>query len=116
MNANAARAADEMHAGAGYIVIVLAVLGLVAVIVAQIWLARTFKRRINVGMLASAVVLLLIVIGSLVAVLQLRGALNDISHRKPGRGQHCRRHPDRGEQRQVEREPNADRPRIGTVV
>lgn len=79
VNANAARAADEMHAGAGYIVIVLAVLGLVAVIVAQIWLARTFKRRINVGMLASAVVLLLIVIGSLVAVLQLRGALNDIS-------------------------------------
>ena len=79
MSANAARAADEMQAGAGYIVLVLAVLGLGAVIAAQIWLARTFKRTINVGMVASAAVLLLIVIGSLVAVLQLRGALNEIS-------------------------------------
>ncbi|HEX7211946.1 MAG TPA: hypothetical protein VF241_13565 [Propionibacteriaceae bacterium] len=79
VSANAARAADEMKAGAGYIVLVLAVLGLGAVIAAQIWLARTFKRTINVGMVASAAVLLIIVIGSLVAVLQLRGALNEIS-------------------------------------
>jgi hypothetical protein len=79
INANAARAADEMQADAGYIVIVLAALGLAAVIAAQIWLARTFKRTINVGMVASAAVLLLMVIGSLVAVLQLRGALNEIS-------------------------------------
>jgi hypothetical protein len=79
VSANAARAADEMQAGAGYIVLVLAALGLAAVIAAQIWLARTFKRTINVGMMASAAVLLLMVIGSLVAVLQLRGALNEIS-------------------------------------
>jgi hypothetical protein len=79
VSANAARAADEMKAGAGYIVLVLAVLGLGAVIAAQIWLARTFKRTINVGMVASAAVLLIMVIGSLVAVLQLRGALNEIS-------------------------------------
>jgi hypothetical protein len=79
VSANAARAADEMQAGTGYIVLVLAVLGLGAVIAAQIWLARTFKRTINVGMMASAAVLLLIVIGSLVAVLQLGGALNQIS-------------------------------------
>jgi len=79
VSANTARAADEMRAGAGYIVLVLALLGLGAVVAAQIWLARTFKRTINVGMVASAAVLLLIVIGSLVAVLQLRGALNEIS-------------------------------------
>ena len=79
VTANAARAADEMRAGAGFIVLVLAVLGLAGVIVAQLWLARTFKRTINVGMVASAAVLLLIVIGSLVAVLQLRSALNEIS-------------------------------------
>ena len=79
VSANTARAADEMQAGAGYIVLVLALLGLGAVVAAQIWLARTFKRTINVGMVASAAVLLLIVIGSLVAVLQLRGALNEIS-------------------------------------
>ena len=79
VSANAARAAEEMRAGAGFIVLVLAVLGLAGVIVAQLWLARTFKRTINVGMVASAAVLLLIVIGSLVAVLQLRSALNEIS-------------------------------------
>jgi hypothetical protein len=79
VSANAGRAADEMKAGAGYIVLVLAVLGLGAVIVAQIWLARTFKRTINVGMVAGAAVLLLIVIGSLVAVLQLHSSLNEIS-------------------------------------
>jgi hypothetical protein len=79
VSANAARAAEEMHAGAGFIVLVLALLGLAGVIVAQIWLARAFKRTINVGMVASAAVLLLIVIGSLVAVLQLRSALNEIS-------------------------------------
>jgi len=78
-SANASRAADEMHAGPGFIVLVIALLGLGAVIAGQIWLARKFRRKINVGMLASAAVLLLIVIGSLVAVLQLRSALKEIS-------------------------------------
>jgi len=79
VSANASRAADEMHAGPGFIVLVIALLGLGAVIAGQIWLARKFRRKINVGMLASAAVLLLIVIGSLVAVLQLRSALKEIS-------------------------------------
>jgi hypothetical protein len=79
VGANATRAADEMHAGAGVLILVLALIGLAGVIVGQIWLARRFKRRINVGMLASAIVLLVIVIGSLIAVLQLRGALKEIS-------------------------------------
>jgi len=76
---NAARATDEMNAGAGYIVLGIALLGLVAVIVAQIWLARRFKRKINVGMLASSIVLLVLVIGSLIVVLQLRSSLQEIS-------------------------------------
>jgi hypothetical protein len=79
VGANATRAAKEMHAGAGVLIIVLALIGLAGVIVSQIWLARRFKRRINVGMLASAIVLLVVVIGSLIAVLQLRGALKEIS-------------------------------------
>ena len=58
---------------------VIALLGLGGVIVGQMWLARRFRRTINVGMLASAAVLLLIVIGSLIAVLQLRSALDQIS-------------------------------------
>src|SRR4029450_3837649 len=69
VNANAARAADEMKAGAGYVVFVLALLGLGAVIAAQIWLARRFKRKINVGMLASSVVLFVLAVGSLILLL-----------------------------------------------
>ncbi len=68
-----------MHAGAGFLVVIIALLGLAGVIVGQVWLARRFRRKINVGMLASAGVLLLIVIASLIAVLQLRSALDQIS-------------------------------------
>ena len=79
VSANATRAADEMDAGAGFLVVIIALLGLGGVIVGQIWLARKFRRKINVGMLATAGVLLLIVIASLIAVLQLRSALDQIS-------------------------------------
>lgn len=79
VSANAARATDEMKAGAGYIVLVIALLGLGGVIAAQVWLARRFKRKINVGMLASSIVLLVLVIGSLIVVLQLRSSLQEIS-------------------------------------
>lgn len=79
VNANAARAADEMKAGAGYVVFILALLGLGAVIAAQIWLARRFKRKINVGMLASSVVLFVLAVGSLILLLQLSSALKEIS-------------------------------------
>lgn len=79
VSANATRATDEMKAGAGYIVLVIALLGLGGVIAAQVWLARRFKRKINVGMLASSIVLLMLVIGSLIVVLQLRSSLQEIS-------------------------------------
>ena len=79
VSANAARATDEMKAGAGYIVLFIALLGLGGVIAAQVWLARRFKRKINVGMLASSIVLLVLVIGSLIVVLQLRSSLQEIS-------------------------------------
>ena len=79
VSANAARATDEMKAGAGYVVLVIALLGLGGVIAAQVWLARRFKRKINVGMLASSIVLLVLVIGSLIVVLQLRSSLQEIS-------------------------------------
>ena len=79
VNANAARATDEMKAGAGYIVLVVTFVGLVGVIIAQVWLARRFRRTFNVGMLASSIVLFILVVGSLIVVQQLRGALNEIS-------------------------------------
>jgi hypothetical protein len=79
VSANAARAADEMKAGVGYVILVISLLALGGMIAAQFWLARRFKRTINVGMLASSIVLLVIVIGTLVVVQQLRSGLNEIS-------------------------------------
>ena len=79
VDANAARATDQMKAGAGYIVAVVALVGLVGVIIAQVWLARRFRRTFNVGMLASSIVLFILLVGSLIIVQQLRGALNEIS-------------------------------------
>jgi hypothetical protein len=79
VSANAARAADEMKAGVGYVILVISLLALGGMIAAQLWLARRFKRTINVGMLASSIVLLVIVIGTLVVVQQLRSGLNEIS-------------------------------------
>ena len=38
-------------------------LGLAAVVVGQVWLARRFRRTINRGMLASSIVLLLVLVG-----------------------------------------------------
>jgi hypothetical protein len=79
VSANASRAADEMDARAGYLVPILALVGLVGVIAGLIWLARRFRRTFNVGMLAGAIVLLIMVVASLIAVQQLRSALDDIS-------------------------------------
>ena len=79
VSSNAARAADEMDVRAGYIFPIIALLALAGVIIGQVWLARQFKRKINVGMLASAAVLLVITIASLIAALQLSSTLNSIT-------------------------------------
>ncbi len=79
VSSNAARAADEMDARVGYVFPVISLLALVGLIVGQIWLARRFKRRINVGMLASAVVLLVITVGGFIAAQQLSSTLSSIS-------------------------------------
>jgi hypothetical protein len=80
ISSNAARAADDMDARIGYVLPVISVLALVVLIVGQIWLARRFKRTINVGMLASAVALLVITVGGLIAVQQLSSSLSSISN------------------------------------
>jgi hypothetical protein len=80
VSSNAARAADDMDARVGYVFPVIALLGLVWVIVGQIWLARRFKRRINVGMLVSAAVLLVLTVGGLLAAQQLSSSLGSISN------------------------------------
>ena len=80
VSSNAARAADEMDARIGYVVPVISLLALVVLIVGQIWLARRFRRTINVGMLASAAALFVIMVGGLIAVQQLGSSLSSISN------------------------------------
>jgi len=81
VSSNATRAAEHMDPPMSYIYIfpVISLLALIGVIVVQVWLARRFRRTINVGMLACAVVLLVITAGALLAALQLSSTLNSIS-------------------------------------
>jgi hypothetical protein len=79
VSSNAARAAGDMDARAGFIFPIIALLALAGVIIGQVWLARRFKRKINVGMLASAAVLLVIMVASLIAAIQLSSTLNSIT-------------------------------------
>ena len=82
VSSNATRASDQMDPRAGYLYIfpVISLLALVGVILGQVWLARRFKRTINVGMLASAVALLVITVGALIAAQQLNNTLSSISN------------------------------------
>ncbi len=82
VSSNAARAADQMDPAIGYIYIfpVISLLALIGVVIGQVWLARRFRRTINVGMLASAIVLLVITIGGLIVVQQLSSSLSSISN------------------------------------
>ena len=57
VSANAERARDRMATWIGLVFVFIAALGLAAVVVGQVWLARRFRRTINRGMLASAIVL-----------------------------------------------------------
>jgi hypothetical protein len=81
VSSNATRAAEHMDPPMSYIYIfaVISLLALIGVIVAQVWLARRFRRTINVGMLACAVVLLVITAGALIAAQQLNSTLSSIS-------------------------------------
>jgi hypothetical protein len=82
VSSNAARAADQMDPATGYIYIfpAISLLALIGVVIGQVWLARRFRRTINVGMLASAIVLLVITIGGLIVVQQLSSSLSSISN------------------------------------
>ncbi len=67
-----------MRVWVGWVFVVVALLGLAAAVIGQVWLARRFRRTINVGMLASSVVLLLALVGGAIAVLQLSSAVRTI--------------------------------------
>ena len=80
VSSNGGRAADQMDVRVGYLLPAVSLLALAGVIIGQVWLARRFRRRINVGMLVSGVLLLVITAGSLIAVQQLSSSLSSISN------------------------------------
>ena len=80
VSSNGGRAADQMDVRVGYLLPAISLLALAGVIIGQVWLARRFRRRINVGMLVSGVLLLVITAGSLIAVQQLSSSLSSISN------------------------------------
>ena len=62
----------------GAALVIIALLGLAAVVVGQVWLARRFRRTINRGMLASAIVLLLVLVGGGLTLLNLTNSVRVI--------------------------------------
>jgi hypothetical protein len=80
VSSNAGRAADQMDVRLGYLLPAISFLALAAVIIGQLWLARRFRRRINVGMLLTAVLLLVITAGGFIAIQQLSSSLSSISN------------------------------------
>ena len=69
--ANAERAGGRMRVGGGAVFPVVVALGLVGLVLAQLWLARRFHRRVNPGVLAATVVLVVALLASVVGLVRL---------------------------------------------
>ena len=73
--ANAQRAGSAMSTAWGWPPLLAAALGLAVFVVAQVWLARRFHRRINPGLLTGTLVLAVLLISSAVALIALTGSV-----------------------------------------
>ena len=69
--ANAERAGSRMRVGGGAVFPVVVALGLAGLVLAQVWLARRFHRRVNPGVLAASAVLLVALLASVVGLVRL---------------------------------------------
>jgi hypothetical protein len=78
VSANAERARDRMEIWIGLAFVIVAVLALAFLVVGQVWLARRFRRTFNRGMLAGSVLLLVLLVGGIVLLLNLNGAVRAI--------------------------------------
>ena len=78
VSTNADRATIRMDMRLGYVFVAIAVLGLAAVVAGQVWLARRFKRRINLGMLTASIALLAALVGGTIGLQQVSAAVRSI--------------------------------------
>ena len=76
--ANADRAEDRMATWIGLVFVIVAALALAALIVAQVWLARRFRRTFNRGMLGGSALLLALLTAGVALLLDLNGAVSGI--------------------------------------
>ena len=112
VTANAQRAESQMGVWPIAILAVAGSVALAALVLAQVWLARRFRRRVNPGVVAATVVVLLTWVIGLIAVGATGAAVNADQGRFVRRRQRRGDRPHPGLQRQVEREPHPDRPRV----
>ncbi|GAA3621448.1 hypothetical protein [Microlunatus ginsengisoli] len=75
---NAQRAADEMDARPGWWFEAIGVLLLAGFVLTMIFVARTFRRTINVGLLTGGVIMLVLLVGGAIALGQTGSALNGL--------------------------------------
>lgn len=78
VQANADRAQQAMDLRSGWFFVFLSLLALVAAVLAHLWLSRKFKRRINPGVLAAAVLLLVALVVSFASVQRSSSAVSDV--------------------------------------
>ena len=75
VSTNSERADDGMDLRLGYLFVAVALLGLAAAVLTHIWLSRRFRRRINVGVLAAAGLLLASLVTGFLATQQAGAAV-----------------------------------------
>ncbi len=73
---NAERASDEMGARPGWWFEGIGVLLLAGFVLTMVFVARTFRRTINLGLLIAAVIMLVVLVGGAIALGQTGSALN----------------------------------------
>jgi hypothetical protein len=78
VSANSARAADAMDSRIGWLFGIVGLLALAALVTAMVWVARRFKRRINVGLLSAGLLVLLTWVAGVVVLAQVGSQVNGI--------------------------------------
>jgi hypothetical protein len=76
--ANADRAQDRMAIWIGLVFVIVAALVLAALVIAQVWLARRFRRTFNPRLLGGSVVLLVLLVAGIVLLANLNATVSGI--------------------------------------
>ncbi|MET1008048.1 MAG: hypothetical protein ABWX96_21035 [Propionibacteriaceae bacterium] len=76
--ANSTRASDAMDSRVGLIFEIIGLLALGALVLAMVWVARRFKRRLNTGLVAATALVLVAWVAGLITLTQVGSSVNEI--------------------------------------